>query len=420
MWLKICNSDIHTSICHFMEIQQKEKESLTAFIHCIKREGKRCNFTNNAATIKILVKGLKDAHTLAARIYEKGPQTLVDAISEVEKLQATQQHTVTLIPPTTVNVMCNKEYCWFQCQEAGHIASHCPNVRCFECDEYGHIVVDCLHRIPPSGTPTHCHRSPSQHRPNNRLTSHHCHESRYRCSRSRSQSHPCRCHSRGCHDSHRDCSRSHHRDSRPKHRGTSWHPHSNAYSHCSHQDTSHQRSSSHRSTSAHSNRLWSQSTYKPARKTLQQNSSWSRKSHTNTHTKWNSRVTIRIHNQTSTVQMTSQVIQKKTQTIKLAEPSLSSTLHEWGPDIEETVTVACIMDYPTITVHAGKCYKAVIDLGTAISCIRYSTYQHIDNSFKTPIQPTTAKLNTANSLLMTALGITALHLRTLILNLHII
>ena len=31
--LKICNSDIHTSISHFMEIQQKEKDSLTAYIH---------------------------------------------------------------------------------------------------------------------------------------------------------------------------------------------------------------------------------------------------------------------------------------------------------------------------------------------------------------------------------------------------
>ena len=35
--LKICNSDIHTSICHFMEIQQKEKESLTTYIHHFKR-----------------------------------------------------------------------------------------------------------------------------------------------------------------------------------------------------------------------------------------------------------------------------------------------------------------------------------------------------------------------------------------------
>ena len=34
--LKICNSDIHTSISHFMDIQQKEKESLAAYIHHFK------------------------------------------------------------------------------------------------------------------------------------------------------------------------------------------------------------------------------------------------------------------------------------------------------------------------------------------------------------------------------------------------
>ena len=49
--LKICNLDIPTSVSHFMEIQQKEKESLAAYIHTFKREAKRCNFTNNAATI---------------------------------------------------------------------------------------------------------------------------------------------------------------------------------------------------------------------------------------------------------------------------------------------------------------------------------------------------------------------------------
>ena len=31
--LKICYSKIHTSISYFMEIQQREKESLTAYIH---------------------------------------------------------------------------------------------------------------------------------------------------------------------------------------------------------------------------------------------------------------------------------------------------------------------------------------------------------------------------------------------------
>ena len=62
--LKLCNSDIHTSVSHFMDIQQKEKESLAAYIHFFKREAKRCNFTNSAATIRISVKGLKNAHTI--------------------------------------------------------------------------------------------------------------------------------------------------------------------------------------------------------------------------------------------------------------------------------------------------------------------------------------------------------------------
>ena len=88
---KICKSDIQTSVSHFMNIQQKYKESLAAYIHRSKWEAKRCNFTNNAATIRICVKGLKNAHTLAARVYERGPQTLTDTIREVEKLQAAQQ-----------------------------------------------------------------------------------------------------------------------------------------------------------------------------------------------------------------------------------------------------------------------------------------------------------------------------------------
>ena len=68
------------------------------------------------------------------------------------------------------------------------------------------------------------------------------------------------------------------------------------------------------------------------------------------------------------------------------------------------------MDCPTITVYAGKCYKALINSGAAISLLRYSIYQSIKDSFKTPLQPTTAKLNTAEGSPMTALGMTALHL----------
>ena len=69
------------------------------------------------------------------------------------------------------------------------------------------------------------------------------------------------------------------------------------------------------------------------------------------------------------------------------------------------------MDGPTITVHTGKCYKALIHSGAAISLLQYSTYQHTEDTLKTPIQPTTAKLNTANCSPVTALGRTALHLQ---------
>ena len=156
--LKICNSDIHTSVSHFMEIQQKEKESLASYIHHFKREAKWCNFTNNAATIRIFIKGLKDTHTITSRVYEKAPQTLADTISKIEKLQASQQLTTTLLPSFMVNVMSHEDDRCFQYQESGHIACHCPSIHCFECNEYSHIVMDFPDWIPPSGTPARHHR----------------------------------------------------------------------------------------------------------------------------------------------------------------------------------------------------------------------------------------------------------------------
>ena len=62
-------------------------------------------------------------------------------------------------------------------------------------------------------------------------------------------------------------------------------------------------------------------------------------------------------------------------------------------------------------VHTGKHYKALIDSGAAISLLRYSTYKKIEDCYKTPIQHTTAKLNTADGSPMLALGATTLHLR---------
>ena len=103
--------------------------------------------------IWIFIKGLRNAHTLATRVYKKGPQSLADAIKEVEKLQAAQQLTTTLLPSSTVNVMLSDDDKCFQCQESGHMACHCPHIKCFDCDEYSHVATDCPDKIPPSGTP---------------------------------------------------------------------------------------------------------------------------------------------------------------------------------------------------------------------------------------------------------------------------
>ena len=74
--LKISNADIHTSISQFMDIQQTDRESLATYVHRFKWEANRCKFNNDATTICIFLKGLKNVHTLATKVYEKGPKTL--------------------------------------------------------------------------------------------------------------------------------------------------------------------------------------------------------------------------------------------------------------------------------------------------------------------------------------------------------
>ena len=69
--------------------------------------------------------------------------------------------------------------------------------------------------------------------------------------------------------------------------------------------------------------------------------------------------------------MTIPVTQRRTPTIYTTKPSPSSASHEQGGlNAKERVTVSCIMDCPTIAVHTGKCYKALIDSGVAISLLR--------------------------------------------------
>ena len=136
LWLKLCNANIHTYNSCFMEIQQQPKESLAAYIHQLKMEAKRFNFINDTTTIRIFIKGLKNAHSLATCTYEKGPQMLTDAILEVERLNVIQQLTAMIIPPSMVNVIWHEDDC-FKHHKQGHITWNCPHIRCYKLDQYG-------------------------------------------------------------------------------------------------------------------------------------------------------------------------------------------------------------------------------------------------------------------------------------------
>ena len=185
--LKISNANIHTSISQFIDIQQTDKESLATYVHRFKWEANRCKFNNDTITIRIFLKGLKNAHTIATNVYEKGPQTLSEAIREVEKLQTAQQITSLLLPTSSVNTMSSDNDRCFQCQEVGHMAHYCPHIQCYNCDNYGHVAMDCPDKILPSGTPAHCRTDTND--------------------RSRRSSCRCPSHTRHSHHDHRDTSR---------------------------------------------------------------------------------------------------------------------------------------------------------------------------------------------------------------------
>ena len=234
-----------------MDIQQADKELLATYVHRFKREASRCKFNSDTTTIRIFLKGLKNAHTIVTKVYKKGPQTLLEAIKEVEKLQAAQQITSTLLPTTSVNTMCSNNDRYFQCQEIGYMACYCPHIHCYDCDNYGHVAMDCPDKIPPSGTPA-CHRTDTNDRSRRPSSRHHSHTrcsfhdgrdiTRFSCSQSypcnhsyRSSSHqdPCRGSSRSFHRS------SHHSFSHDR----------SSSSYCHHCNTPHHRPSSHRNTS---------------------------------------------------------------------------------------------------------------------------------------------------------------------------
>ena len=309
--LKISNADIHTSISQFMDIQQTDKESLATYVHRFKWEASRCKFNNDATTIRIFLKGLKNAHTIVTKVYEKGPQTLTDTIKEVEKLQAAQQITSTLLPTLLVNTMSSNNDRCFQCQEVSHMACYCPHIWCYNCDNYRHVAMDCPDKILPSSTPACCRsdindrsrRSSSRHHSHTRH-SHHDHKNGSRFSHSQSHPHDHRYRSSSCQDTHRSHSRSFHR---PSHQSILHHRSSSSYHYCC--DRPHHRPSSHRNTYQDDSRSQHKSRkqhYRPA----QGSSSTSQHHLGNIRTRDTNKSQLMTHCQNTTAQMTMTATQR--------------------------------------------------------------------------------------------------------------
>ena len=73
-------------------------------------------------------------------------------------------------------------------------------------------------------------------------------------------------------------------------------------------------------------------------------------------------------------------------------------------------TIGLVSDCPTVTVHAGKRFKALIDSGAALSLACTSIYNMIEDHYKTKILPAAVHLKTADGSSMSSLGKATLHL----------
>ena len=153
------NASIHTYTSRFMEIQQKDSETLTAYIHRFKKEAKHCDFDSHPAKIRIFLKGLINSSKIAPDVYEKGPTTIEDAIGIVKKISLaqhiaasfSQNHQISMMKRGSTDHHMPNQDC-SNCGQLGHPWFTCPHIICDGCNQHGHIYRHCWDRIPPSGT----------------------------------------------------------------------------------------------------------------------------------------------------------------------------------------------------------------------------------------------------------------------------
>ena len=140
------NASIHTYTSRFMEIQQKDSETLTAYIHRFKKEAKHCDFKSHPAKIRIFLKGLINNSKIAPGVYEKGPTTIEEAIGIVEKISSaqciaasfSQNHQISMMKRGSTNHHAHNQDC-LNCGQLGHPWFTCPYIICNGCNQCGHI-----------------------------------------------------------------------------------------------------------------------------------------------------------------------------------------------------------------------------------------------------------------------------------------
>ena len=130
------NASKHTYTSRFMEIQQKDSETLTAYIHRFKKEAKHCNFNSHPAKIRIFLKGLINSSKIAPGVNKKGPTTIEDAIGIVEKISSVLRIAASFSQNHQISMM-----------KRGLTNHHTPNQDCSNCGQLGHPWFTCLHKM---------------------------------------------------------------------------------------------------------------------------------------------------------------------------------------------------------------------------------------------------------------------------------
>ena len=116
------NASIHTYTPRFMEIQQKDSDTLMAYIHRFKKEAKHCDFDSHPAKIRIFLKGLINSSKIAPGVYEKGPTTIEDAIGIVKKISSAQRIAASFYQNHQISMM-----------KRGSTDHHMPSQDCSNC-----------------------------------------------------------------------------------------------------------------------------------------------------------------------------------------------------------------------------------------------------------------------------------------------